>query len=107
MILLSEQHAPTITAKGSIYVLSTPLAVGSNFVYVPQRMFHDEPENGVRLPPPSKDRWYRYSAFLIQVTRQKCGPPMGICHLPSTPSCQGPASPTKPKVVDGNASRSK
>jgi hypothetical protein len=49
--LFNEQHPATITARGSIFVLSTPLAVGVNFVLVPQRMFHDEPENGVRLPP--------------------------------------------------------
>ena len=49
--LLSEQHPATLMAKGSIYVLSTPLAVGVNFCpVVSQRTFHDEPESGVRLP---------------------------------------------------------
>ncbi len=50
--LLSEPHDATITAFGGIYVLSTPLIAGeTNFVYVPQRRFADEPENGIRLPP--------------------------------------------------------
>ena len=78
--LLNTQNAPTITAFGSIYVLSTLLIAGvTNFVFVPQRMFHDEPENGVRLPPAAQG--VRLSVFCLSDSSEaaKVWPVEGDC----------------------------